>query len=88
MDSSSGSASSVPTSESKKLVGGQLLAVTDNHHLLTARDRPKRVDGLDLAGLVENDQVESKRAGRKIIGDGKRTHHEHGLDRLDRVAGL
>ena len=36
-----------------------------------------------LTCFVEDDQVKIERSGRKVVGNGKRAHHEDGLDGLD-----
>src|SRR6266849_2572811 len=74
----------VRTHEGIKEAGGwQLLAIANNHNLLAACDCAQSINGFYLACFVENDQVKIERSGRQVVGNGKRAHHEDGLDGLD-----
>ena len=66
----------------------ELLAVADDDHLPGPGHRPEGIHRADLAGLVDEQEIECDPAGLEVLGDGDRAHHEHRLDRRDRCAGL
>ena len=59
----------------------KLLAVADDYNLFAASNRAKSVNRLNLAGLVNHEQIKLHGASFRIR-DGKWTHHKHRLDRL------
>ncbi|MNE26674.1 hypothetical protein D3C87_1346330 [compost metagenome] len=61
----------------------KLAFVTDDHDLFRARNRPQRINGLYLTCLVHHEKVELNNTWGKKLGNGKRAHHEDGLERLD-----
>ena len=66
--------------------GRQLAVIAHHHQLLAAGHGTQRIHRLDLAGLVNDQQVELDRAGLQKLGHGQRAHHEHRLDGLHRLA--
>ncbi|MNU89669.1 hypothetical protein D3C71_795150 [compost metagenome] len=62
----------------------QLLVIAHHHDLPAARDRAQRIHRLDLAGFVDDQQVELDGAGLQELGHRQRAHHEHRFDGLDR----
>ena len=66
----------------------QLLVVADDDELPAAGDGPERVDRANLRGFVHEHQVKPQAAGLEVLRDRHRAHHEDGLDRLHRGAGL
>src|SRR5258708_5316281 len=61
---------------------GQLVGVANDHDLVASGDGAERVDRLDLASLIHDDQVECKGAGWKKLRDREWAHHEHWLQHL------
>ena len=82
----SSSASSAANKRSKKLVGGSCLP-SPTTTCLPRAIAPQGLDRPHLAGLVEDYKIEVEGSRLQEVGDGKRAHHEDGLDRLDCVAG-
>ena len=64
----------------------ELFAVAHDHGLLAPKDRSQGLDRTHLARLVEDHEVEADRAGRDVLRDRQRAHHEDRLDRLDRAS--
>src|SRR6516225_3496054 len=62
----------------------QLLVVTDNDNLFGPRDNPKRILRGDLAGLVDDKEVETKPTGLKELSYRQWAHEEHRLQTLNR----
>ena len=79
--------SSSPPSALKKAARRQLTRVAGHDQLRSPGERAEGVDRLDLARLVEHQQIEAQRPRRQELGDRRGAHHEHRLDRLDRLRG-
>ncbi len=72
----------------KEAGGRELAAIADDDDLSGAGDRAEGVDRFDLAGFVDNEEVELDGAGFQELGDGQGAHHEDGFDGLDDGAGF
>ena len=64
--------------------GRELAAVAHHHGLGRAENGAEGVHGTNLAGLVEDHEIEGQLARGQVGGDGQRAHHE---DRFHRLQG-
>ena len=71
----------------KEAGGRKLFRIADDDDLPAAGERADGVLGLELGGLVHHDEIELELAGREVLGDGQRPHHEARLERHQRVRG-
>ena len=67
---------------------GHLLGVAHDDGLLRAAERPHRLAGLELGGLVEDDEVELPRPGFQVLRDRERAHEQARAQREHDVAAL
>ena len=67
-------------------MGGSCFGSPTITTLPAARKRADRVFRLELGGFVHHDEIELQLAGREILGNRQRPHHEARLERHQRVA--
>src|SRR6185437_14908790 len=67
----------------EEAVGRQLPLVADHDHLTASRDGTKRVDRLDLRGLVYDEEVERDRSRLEELSHRERAHEKDRLDPLN-----
>ncbi len=65
----------------------ELAVVADDNELFPAGDGAEGIDGKDLTGLIEDDQIEIEFSRFKELGDGKGAHHKNRFDRLNGRSG-
>ena len=71
----------------KEARGRKLFRIADDDDLSAARERADRVFRLELGCLIHHDEIELQLAGREILGDGQRPHHEARFERHQRICG-
>src|ERR1700678_2078234 len=71
----------------KEARGRKLLRVANDDNLPAPRERADRIFRFELGRLVHDHEIELKLAGREVLSNGQRSHHETRLECHQSIRG-